>query len=486
MAKQQDYGFKTPKRRETKNITGFKVGGDLTGRECKILKSNQIVVQRELKQSITLSVEGATQLFQSDLAIFAIGGYFYSNDDFHITFEISYNGKTIKNERYTESKNFIKMGLDFSMPFSSIDRNDNISATISIKSKSEIILNYLLFDSNFIDYDYFQKNDVSAQYNNSKKWICYPEQFYGNGSFEFEGSQEGIPFVLKSCNRCNRYLPINPFDEKQQLSFNNHKRFVKYIVKENEFSREETNIFFKQIDMSYEIVENKEGLVEESVISVLGHQLECRACKKFYVNSDLNKKRSSTQRREDGLRRRFFEPLIRELLGIKSIYHTFDKKQHDGKEFDEFIWEKFDKKCFKCEIDLESPKKMDLDHTMPLSYLYPLDETATCLCKVCNGEKNDKFPIQFYTNKKLLELAQKTGLNISILQSVYSNQEVVNKIKENLIWLIDEFLAKSQYQKEVEGKKVSDLILKALQKAINASVSPFNIEAEYKKAKSIQ
>ena len=54
MAKQQDYGFKTPRRRETKNITGFKVGGSLSGGECKVLKSNQLFIENSTKYQIWL------------------------------------------------------------------------------------------------------------------------------------------------------------------------------------------------------------------------------------------------------------------------------------------------------------------------------------------------------------------------------------------------------------------------------------------------
>ncbi len=74
-----------------------------------------------------------------------------------------------------------------------------------------------------------------------------------------------------------------------------------------------------------------------------------------------------------------------------------------GSEFDVYIWENFDKKCFKCKKELSTPKEMDLDHTLPLAYLWPLDSTATCLCPSCNSSKSDKFPKDFYTNKELAE-----------------------------------------------------------------------------------
>lgn len=486
MAKQQDYGFKTPKRRETKNITGFKVGGDLTGGECKILKSNQIIVDKELKQSITISDGNAIQLFNSDLAIFAMGGYFYSESDFSIIFEISHDGKTVNKERHSETKSFLKMGLDLSIPFSKCSSRKNITATITIKSKSKITLNYWLFDSNFIDYDHFQKNDVYSHYNNSKKWICFPEQFYSTQNALLKGSQKGIPFVLKSCNRCQRFLPINHLNERSHLSFTNHcstkapcthSNFSNYRIVKTDLTTQELSDFVNN-DTVFSIK-------EDFLRSHYGHQLECKACKKFFVNSALNSQRTSSQHREDSLRRRAFEGLILKLINQDSIYHSY-RINNKNKEFDRSIWEKFGKKCFKCKKDLESPKKMDLDHTMPLVFLYNLDETSTCLCKSCNSGKSDSFPVDFYTHDELLELSKIVGLPISVLMSRKPNQIVVNLLQQNIVWFFEEFLAFDEFHKEREGKKAVDSICHSLQKVINKSNTPFDLNEEYKKAKSIK
>ena len=64
---------------------------------------------------------------------------------------------------------------------------------------------------------------------------------------------------------------------------------------------------------------------------------------------------------------------------------------------------------------------MHLDHTMPLAYLYRLDETATCLCAEHNSQKSDHFPIEYYTEEELKELSKITGLSMEILRSKKAN-----------------------------------------------------------------
>ena len=94
---------------------------------------------------------------------------------------------------------------------------------------------------------------------------------------------DGIPVVFKGCNRCSRYLPIQ--------------------------------------------TENDQSVIR----SRYGHQLECKACKKYFVNAKLNPMRNPQQCREDGLRRRAIEALVDNLLDEDFIHFTF-RKQHK-KEF---------------------------------------------------------------------------------------------------------------------------------------------------------
>ena len=56
------------------------------------------------------------------------------------------------------------------------------------------------------------------------------------------------------------------------------------------------------------------NIEDNKVVSYYGHQLECKACKKFFVNMPLNPQRNAQQFKEDGLRRRAIEVLINHLL----------------------------------------------------------------------------------------------------------------------------------------------------------------------------
>lgn len=484
MAKKQNYGFKTPQRRITKNITGFKVGGELSGGECKIVKSNKILIDKTFEYQYVVSLENVTKLFNQDVAIFAVGGYFYATTDFELGFEINFREYNISNSNIIASGQFSKKGLELKIPFEELATNEEVTLKISIKGNDNFELHYALLQFGFIQYDYFQNNDVYLDFNNSKKTICFPEQFYFFEEQKFPNSAIGMPVVLKSCNRCQRFLPINHFNERIHLAFTNHcstkapcthGNFSNYEIIENQLTDIELSHFFAQ--------NNVLTLKDNFVYSYYGHQLECKACKKFYVNSQLNQLRTSSQHREDSLRRRAFETLIMKLLNAEWIYHTY--RISKNKEFDKSIWEKFDKKCFKCKTDLATSNDMDLDHTMPLAFLYNLDETATCLCGSCNSSKSDSFPVDFYTETELIELSKITTIPLNILKSRKPNQKVVDLLQKNIIWFFDDFLTFDEFHKERDGKKAVDSILHSLQKVVNLSETSFNLLEEYEKAKSI-
>src|SRR5699024_8474302 len=213
--------------------------------------------------------------------------------------------------------------------------------------------------------------------------------------------------TLKNCNRCGRYLPINTGNERQHLSFSNHCTAPhKVPCSDSTFSKLK-----------------RPGEKTPSLILRNGFQLECRFCKKFYVNAALNPQRTVGQRREDGQRRRAFELLINKALGKSPLLEY--NQNHHGRELADDIWQKFDKKCFKCKKPLKL-NEINLDHTRPLALLWPLDETATSLCRDCNGDKRDRSPSEFYTTKELEELSKVTRLELSKLQAPQPTRNAVD------------------------------------------------------------
>ncbi|WP_447636916.1 hypothetical protein [Flavobacterium microcysteis] len=485
MAKEKSYGFKTPVRRTTKNISGNKVGGDLTGSESEIILAKRLHLEGNYSAEFLIPKSEAIGLFNSTIAIAAIGGYFISNKNIEIVLSITINGISTKSQYALNKGHFEAIGHDFEVDL--LTEFENANAKIEFILTEPAIVEYTHFSKGFISKEELVlSEDAYKHYSNSKKRICFPEQFYFNENILINGSNKGSLIFTKSCNRCQRYLPINPYNQRQQLAFSNHCT-TKAPCTHNGFSIYEViskevddkiilNSFTNEFDKGYLYNGN-------TIKSYFGHQLECKACKKFFVNAALNHLRSSSQHREDALRRRAFELLSCNLLGLKWVYHEFREKT--GLEFDKFIYDKFGKKCFKCDNPIANANEMHLDHTMPLSHLYPLDETATCLCAGCNLAKSDIFPVDFYPEEKLKTLSAITGIPIEIISSRTPNEKALIKLKENVKWVVEDFLTHPEYIKERDGKIAADSILHSIQKAINNSPNSYNLLEEYDKIKGL-
>ena len=64
-----------------------------------------------------------------------------------------------------------------------------------------------------------------------------------------------------------------------------------------------------------------------------------------------------------------------------------------------------------------SERERPLDHTLPVSWLWPLTtENATLLCASCNGKKSGTWPGAFYPKGKIRELSVITGFPVKLLQ----------------------------------------------------------------------
>lgn len=139
-----------------------------------------------------------------------------------------------------------------------------------------------------------------------------------------------------------------------------------------------------------------------------GRQGECVLCKNVY-NSIKNQTRLVEQHREASQKRRLYtqfeEP---QKLDIAAIYGRFECR------------------CFKCGIDLSDDlggevlnKVGNLDHTLPVFYLWPLTtNNATLLCRDHNGEKAEKWPGAFYSDQELRRLAALTGIEYRLMVSL--------------------------------------------------------------------
>jgi hypothetical protein len=262
--------------------------------------------------------------------------------------------------------------------------------------------------------------------------------------------------ITKSCNRCGRFLPINNKNELLHLAFTNHCKARRPCMHAG-FGR------IAEDDNEIEVLQFEYGF-----------QLECRFCKKFEVNGALNPQRTAGQMKEDGARRRHFELLLEYLYeGSPQLRY----KNKYGRDLANDIWEKFDRKCFKCgkEVLLEASNVEDsynLDHTRPLALLWPLDESATCLCKSCNSAKRDRPPSDFYTEKEIKRLSKITNISLKDLKNPQPNIDALKLIDNRREWLINDFLKLPELQKIRDGKRTSDLVLKALNRVIDICPEP--------------
>lgn len=258
------------------------------------------------------------------------------------------------------------------------------------------------------------------------------------------------PLVLKSCNRCGRYLPVNVPAERHQLSFSNH-----CVADHRRPCKHATFGKLRNVEDAHEVIQLD-----------YGYQLECRLCKKFEVNAAHNPQRTSAQMKEDGARRRAFELLLSELYGGTPQLRY---RHENGTELADDVWKRFGCACFKCGVKLATPREMHLDHTRPLALLWPLDGTATALCGPCNSEKRDRAPSDFYTPVELTQLAKINGIPLGDLVKTQPNEEALILLLGRLDWFFGEFLLRQEMTKERDGKVAGELVVKALQKVLARS-----------------
>jgi hypothetical protein len=162
-----------------------------------------------------------------------------------------------------------------------------------------------------------------------------------------------------------------------------------------------------------------------------GRQGECRTCKQVY-NGIKNQTRLVEQHREASQKRRLYTHFEgSEKMDIAAIYARFGGQ------------------CFKCGVDLSADltagvakKEGNLDHTLPVYYLWPLTtDNATLLCREHNGGKAEKWPGTFYTDSELRRLSALTGIEHRLM----SGDPVVNP--DAIMKLQDETFVESLFEK---------------------------------------
>ncbi|MFT3912592.1 MAG: hypothetical protein QM704_00480 [Anaeromyxobacteraceae bacterium] len=254
-----------------------------------------------------------------------------------------------------------------------------------------------------------------------------PETFYlahtsptvrAMGSWEnaVTAAAHGDPIPLKKCAYCQRLLPI---DTKRPATLAFHKHNAKRT----------------------------------------GHQNECRACKKWRINDDFNPKRTVDQLHESSVITRERKLFLREPEALYAI------KEREGAGLKSIVWNRFGRKCFRCKTPL-ALKDVELDHTRPMAYLWPIDEHATCLCGACNNHKKDRFPVDVYTEPQLRELAKVTGLTYADLTKKEVCEKELQRILRDIVgfartWDPSMFNATARKVRELRGIDLFEALRRA-------------------------
>ncbi|MFE6284522.1 HNH endonuclease [Streptomyces sp. NPDC057877] len=196
-------------------------------------------------------------------------------------------------------------------------------------------------------------------------------------------AEEGDWLHLKKCSYCGRLLPIN-MNKLGSLAFHKH-------------NAKRTH-----------------------------HQNECRSCKKWRINDNFNPSRTVDQLHESSVITRERKIFLQESSILQEI------KKRTGEGLKSQVWERFERRCFNCKKKI-SLNQVQLDHTRPLAYLWPIDEHATCLCAECNNNKKDRFPVEFYSELQLRELSRICGLPYDELVEKRVNMEQLDRITNDII-----------------------------------------------------
>ena len=475
--------FRTYQRRGATRESGYHTCDATTGGEC-IIKHAQKFHMSEATATFVFqrSTILLTELFENGHGILGFGGYVYTSTALKVVFTLAYtqNGKrnqeSITYNSPINENNWNSIGFHREIPIESGELLTDVTVTMELISEVAAEVEFTGFDFDAVTKDEYLDKTLDVSFH-QKTSMHIPYLYYLDASLPFEKYQNPVPeladgrvVVLKSCNRCGRFLPINISNEMSTISFSLHCKKRAPCV--------HSTFRAYTIINEYDADELREaGIKVENgkVVSHYGHQLECKACKKFFVNAPLNPQRNPQQFKEDGLRRRAIELLVNYLLNTNLIHFEFEKRTK--KEFSEHIWKKFGCKCFKCKKAVPLGE-MNLDHTMPLAYLYRLDETATCLCDTHNSQKSDHFPVDYYTEAELIELSAITGLSLDVLKSRGINQQVLDLLVANVVWFYDDFLMQNEYQKVRDGILTADKINDSLKRVIGGKV---DLAAEYKR-----
>ena len=128
MEKKNSFGFKTPVRRTTKNLTGYKVGGNLTGGECELISTKLLKLKDSNKYNFLINPKSSIGLFNSNIGIVAVGGYFICDSDMEIILSFEINKESSTKKYDIEKNRFYAVGHDYEIDLE--EQIENIAVSV--------------------------------------------------------------------------------------------------------------------------------------------------------------------------------------------------------------------------------------------------------------------------------------------------------------------------------------------------------------------
>ncbi|WP_380785652.1 HNH endonuclease [Sphingomonas sp. R86521] len=311
-----------------------------------------------------------------------VGAYVRAPDSVELALTAQVDGQIFADARYHIGNGWMRVGRAFEASSGSLD------VTISFSKPLEYIDVWGLAAGKIVFPD--SGAGVVPSLTELNKSHLLPETLYlthsailPEGLSGAEHVSEGSLIELKKCSYCGRHLPTGP-GTAGRLGFHKHNA------------------------------------------KLSGHQNECRACKKWRINNSFNPLRTSDQLNESSVINRERRLLLREPEILQRV------KERQGRGLKSIVWDRFGRACFYCSKPL-TLKEVELDHTRPLSYLWPIDEYATCLCSEHNNHKKDRFPVDFYSEAQLIRLSELTGLDLAALQTRSVCEPELMRIQKNIV-----------------------------------------------------
>ena len=517
-----EFDFEDITRRSWRNRARaeFRFQNDTT---CIFRRSRRLQSSTDTNQlTIELGNLNPPELFNNGTKIIATGGYIKTPDVAEYSLELTVENDTVSTTDEMSPEKWEDIGLHVEP--SELIPSDGYSATVTlnISGVDTAIEEFQIYGLNVapVTFRYFRENieyddgkTVREKFYNSLSRGIFSHQLYyldheepmpltptNHPQDDFE---QGDVVVLRKCSRKGgRFLPVEyerekSNDRKYKISFSTHcndgcdhgdDEFP--MVNKFRILTEQSTVPLENLpDELDELVSDKDSdqyLEQDSSELILdlhlGNQAECRACKKFEVNDEGNPKRTPAQHNEANDKRS-----VKEFIAYKELEKPpYDKKfnRNNDQTFRNYVWERFDRQCFKCGKKLSDPDSddslMHLDHTLPASKLYPLDEYATCLCNDCNQEKGNRYPVDYYRDEKMEKLSEVTGIDSSRLKTKKPNTTVLESLVENPEDLFEEYLNHDACNKEYDGTLVADKIVSDINDLLEEAGIDIRIENEYR------